>query len=349
MADVWRFRTRSLRPSHRAIPTIVRLCVIEISRYNRWMETQIHSAIGDRRIYALRLLFARFPVEEQDARLRDAVSASERGSLNLDHLLLAEIDGVPVGAALVMFQSDGVALVWPPVVSCGAVDEQAVEDLLMDEVCRRIDSAESRLGQCLLAPDHHVEKELLGRHGFEQAADMFFLACTLSDVKLPSKKTAVDRLKVSIETYSPETADRFAQIVEATYVDSLDCPYLTGFRTGSEAIASHKLSGVFDPSRWALYSIDGRDAGVILLNDHPDQEAVELVYLGVVPEARGRGLGRRMLHQGLTESARRGQNAMFLAVDCENHFANALYGESGFVELARRRVMLRHPGRLARQ
>ena len=56
-----------------------------------------------------------------------------------------------------------------------------------------------------------------------------------------------------------------------------------------------------------------------------------------------------MLRRALAESVRRGRAAMFLAVDCENRFANALYGEFEFVELARRRVMLRHPARLARQ
>jgi ribosomal protein S18 acetylase RimI-like enzyme len=56
-----------------------------------------------------------------------------------------------------------------------------------------------------------------------------------------------------------------------------------------------------------------------------------------------------MLRQALRESAERGRSAVFLAVDCENRFANALYAEFRFVELARRVVMLRHPARLARQ
>jgi ribosomal protein S18 acetylase RimI-like enzyme len=220
----------------------------------------------------------------------------------------------------------------------------------MQDICRRIDTAKARLGQCLLAPDDHAETNLLLRHGFEQAADMFFLARGLSasDVTQMDCNSGDDPMALSIETYQEANADRFAQVVEGTYQGSLDCPYLTGFRTATEAIASHKLSGEFDPSKWALFSVNGRDAGVVLLNDHPDQDAVELVYFGVVPAERGKGLGRRMLRKALSESARRGRAAMFLAVDCENRFANALYGEFAFVELARRRVMLRQPARLAR-
>ena len=318
--------------------------------YNRLMNTVIIPATDERRITALRLLFARFPVEEQESRLRDALAAGERGTLDLRHLLLAEAEGLPVGAALVMLQSDGIALVWPPVISCGAADATVVEDLLMRQVCRRIDAASARLSQCLLAPDDEADAAVLGRHGFERATDMFFLARAITSADLlPDVEPQRTNGAVSFETYRPENADRFARMVEETYRGSLDCPYLNDIRTGDEAIASHKLSGVFDPERWALYSVDAKDAGVLLLADHPDQDAVELVYLGVAPESRGRGIGRQMLREGLSESARRGRAVMFLAVDCENHFANSLYSEFEFAELARRRVMLRRRSGLARQ
>lgn len=302
------------------------------------MNTVIVPATGQRRTTALRLLFARFPLEEQENRLRDTLEASERGALKLDHLVLAETDGLPVGAALVMLQADRIALVWPPVISCGATDVKCVEDLLMQDVCQRIDSESARLGQCLLAPDDDPEAAVLGRHGFERATDMFFLARAITSADLV--RTTPDE-SISTEAFGPENADRFARLVEETYKGSLDCPYLTDIRTGEEALNSHKLSGVFDPERWLLYSVKGQDAGLILLSDHPDQDAVELVYLGVAPKFRGLGLGRRMLREGLCRAAERGRAVMFLAVDCENQFANALYSEFDFAELARRRVMLR--------
>ena len=89
----------------------------------------------------MKLLFARFPLDEQEARLREALAAGEIGKLQLENLLLAHSDGMPVGAALVMHQSDGIALVWPPVVSCGATDSTLVEDLLMQEICQQIGRA----------------------------------------------------------------------------------------------------------------------------------------------------------------------------------------------------------------
>jgi mycothiol synthase len=319
------------------------------------MKFTVNAADASNREIALRLLFARFPVEEQAARLSGTLQATEQGQLNLDGLLLATADELRVGAALVMLQPDGIALVWPPVVSCGAVDEAAVEDALMDEVCRRIDATHARLAQSLLTPEDVVEAELLARHGFTHAADLFFLARTLqpSDAELmaansPDEPSLAER-NVIAETFRDDNAWRFANVIEQSYQHSLDCPYLKDFRTGAEALASHKLSGVFDPSSWLLYSIDDRDAGVLLLNEHPDQDAVELVYIGVTPASRGLGLGRRMLREGVRVAARRGRAAIFLAVDCENSFANAVYSELSFAELARRRVLLRHPYGLARQ
>ncbi|MEI8383728.1 MAG: GNAT family N-acetyltransferase [Planctomycetota bacterium] len=312
------------------------------------MNTVIEPAIGEGRIPALRLLFARFPLEEQEARLRDALAAGETGKLQLENLLLAQCEGMSVGAALVMFQSDGIALVWPPVVSCGATDSTLVENLLMHEICRRIDATSARLGQCLLAPDDVAETAILVRHGFDRATDMFFLARGISEIDRNREANPV-RGMVTRESYRPENAARFARLVEETYQGSLDCQYLSGVRTGDEAIVSHKLSGQFNPDLWSLYRVDGKDAGVLLMNEHPEQDAAELVYLGVAPDARGQGLGRLMIQQGLRESAQRGRGVMFLAVDCENRYANALYGEFEFVELARRRVMLRRPGASARK
>ena len=334
----------------------------------------VSAADPSRRELALRLLFARFPVEEQAARLRETLLAAERGSLNLDGLLLAAKresserasrlaptnaapvnEDLPVGAALVMHQSDGIALVWPPIVSCGADDETAVEDALMSELCRLIDATDARLAQALLTPDDVVESKLLERHGFTHGADLFFLARTLepADAQLVTSGSALEpRLAqhaVTIETWSDDNVERFATVIEKSYQHSLDCPDLKDFRSGAEALASHKLPGVFDPHLWLLFTMDGRDAGLLLLNEHPDQNTIELVYMGVVPELRGKNLGRAMLRHGLQLATQRSRAAMFLAVDCQNRYANAVYAEFSFVELARRRVLLRHRVPSARQ
>lgn len=64
----------------------------------------------------------------------------------------------------------------------------------------------------------------------------------------------------------------------------------------------------------------------------------ELVYLGVVPEARGRGIGRALLAQAIRDTAEMGLPQMGLAVDVANQPAVRLYEEAGFKEIRRRQA-----------
>jgi ribosomal protein S18 acetylase RimI-like enzyme len=310
------------------------------------MTLNISFVASEHRPAALRLLFARFPAEEQQTRLTDALRSAEQGGLNLDGLLLAEENGQPVGAALTMHQADGVSLVWPPVITCQTANGTAVIDALMTRLCEEIDRAGSKLAQVLLAPDDTDEITLLARHGFEQMADMYFIARTLTPGDLEGTPNDGE---FDHEIFHETNRDRFAAVIERTYQQSLDCPFLEGFRNGQDALVSHRLSGRFDPAGWRLYRIGSQDIGVLLMNEHPDQNAIELVYFGIVPEFRGRGLGRRVLSEGVQAAALTGRAVMFLAVDCGNHYANALYSELGFAELAQRRVMVRRSARMARE
>lgn len=310
------------------------------------MSIHISHVTSEHRPIALRLLFARFPIEEQQTRLTDTLKSVERGQLNLDGLLLAKENGQPVGAALTMQQSDGVTLVWPPVITCQTTDESAVEDALMVRICEEVDRAGSKLAQVLLAPDDVAEGELLRRHGFEQMTDMFFLARALTADDIGGSKETGE---LDHDTFNETNRDRFASVIERTYESSLDCPFLNGFRNGQDALVSHRLSGQFDPAGWRIYRLGSQDVGVLLMNEHPDQDAIELVYFGIVPEFRGQGNGRRVLTDGVEAAALTGRAVMFLAVDCGNTYANALYAERGFAELARRRVMVRGSARMARE
>lgn len=310
------------------------------------MSLEISFVAPEDRAIALRLLFARFPLEEQQSRLTEALRSVERGTLNLDCLLLAKENDQPVGVTLAMHQQDGITLIWPPVLTCRAVDQTAVEDGLLHRLCDEVDGAKSKLAQALLDPDDVAETELLRRHGFDHLGDMFFIARTLTeqDFELSANDGEFD-----YETFTEANADRFASVIERTYQGSLDCPFLDGFRTGADALVSHRLPGSFDPNGWRLYRIGSEDVGVLLMNEHPEQDAIELVYFGIVPEFRGRGLGRKVLAHGLQAAAITGRVALYLAVDSGNTYANALYGELGFAELARRRVMIRRCGESARK
>jgi ribosomal protein S18 acetylase RimI-like enzyme len=67
---------------------------------------------------------------------------------------------------------------------------------------------------------------------------------------------------------------------------------------------------------------------------------LEVVYMGVTPEARGQGVGDTLLARAADECARRRAAVLTLAVDSHNHPALDLYQRWAFVETARRRAWI---------
>lgn len=302
---------------------------------------------------ALRLLFAQLPPAEQKAAISDVLSALRRGRIAHHAVLVAKCDGQIVGSILFMMQQDRTAFVWPPA-AAQSRHVPAADDGLLQEVIRRIDSAEAWIGQCLLDLNRHTERQILERNGFRHLTDLRFLVRRLEH--FPSAPPILGPVCEPLEsiTYEPGVNDaRFARLIERTYVKTRDCPELEGTRTGEQALVSHQMSGEYEPERWKLYRWNDQDAGVLLMNDHPEQSAWEVVYLGVAHDCRGHDLGRRMLYQGLAAARAAQRSSVLLAVDCRNEYAGKLYDDLGFAECDRRAVHLylppRHDIRAARQ
>lgn len=66
-------------------------------------------------------------------------------------------------------------------------------------------------------------------------------------------------------------------------------------------------------------------------------DEAEILTLAVVPAARRRGVGGRLLAAALARALAGGAATMFLEVSVANEAARALYGAAGFAESGRRR------------
>lgn len=137
---------------------------------------------------------------------------------------------------------------------------------------------------------------------------------------------------------SLSTADTAAltTALDASYVRTLDCPELCGLRRTEDVIASHMSTGVFNPETWWLVSENNEPAGCVLMSHCPDHDSVELVYLGLAPSLRGRGLGATLLRAAIVRTARFGAQSVTCAVDRRNAPAMALYERLGFRVFANR-------------
>src|SRR5260370_39023531 len=98
--------------------------------------------------------------------------------------------------------------------------------------------------------------------------------------------------------YSEASHAQFAATILATYQNSLDGPALNGRRSTEDIIDGHKASGVFNPQHWLLLCRGGQAMGVLLLaSSGRGQDVMELVYLGLIADARGQRLGEVLLRQ----------------------------------------------------
>ena len=72
-------------------------------------------------------------------------------------------------------------------------------------------------------------------------------------------------------------------------------------------------------------------------------DEAEVANVAVNPEARGRGVGARLLDEALDVARSRGVSAVYLEVRDSNTAARALYASRGFEQVGRRRRYYRRP------
>ncbi len=139
--------------------------------------------------------------------------------------------------------------------------------------------------------------------------------------------------------WQPQPFRQFADLVERTYVETLDCPGLAEYRTAMQTLQGYQASGAYDPALW--FNVRGSDEDpigcMVLANHQPVASAdntdpspvIEIVYMGLIPEARGRGCGKRLVEQAFAAARTVGAERMILGVDQRNTPARDIYQWAG--------------------
>lgn len=143
---------------------------------------------------------------------------------------------------------------------------------------------------------------------------------------LPPEVAGLTRRVVSGEDDRRVLHALFCESFAEHYGTSHDRPY-------DEWIASLDATPGADPSRWWIASLDGVDVGLCVLDD--SRVTLDSGYvrtLGVIPQARGRGVARWLLACAAADASARGRHALMLTVDGENTTgATDLYESVGYV------------------
>lgn len=124
--------------------------------------------------------------------------------------------------------------------------------------------------------------------------------------------------------------------------DSLDCVALREALDTEALLAGFLQQDASAPDHWrAIYPADTPDAapiGALLLAPRPEVQGMELLLMGLTPQARGRGLGRAVLDAAFAEAYKADAERVLLSVDTTNTPACRLYQRAGFTGYSRQQV-----------
>jgi ribosomal protein S18 acetylase RimI-like enzyme len=298
-------------------------------------EIQVGPVTPDQLMLAMELLYAHLPERARRRQIAQTRRDFERNRVDPGGLLGARRERRLVGVLLVVEQPGGTAMLWPPSICQSGAEGDRVANALLQSAATRFAERGCRHLQALLDPSDRTGAQCLTRNRFVPVAELLYLERGLSDV--PSSGATALRLA----SYSREGHAQFEEVVERTYEGSLDAPQLNGTRPTNEVLAGHQAVGAFDPGRWLLAYEANSPVGCLLMSDHAELAAWEIVYLGVVPSARGRGLGRELTLEALRRAQAHGARRVLVAVDQNNHPACKVYADLGFRPSDRRIAFLR--------
>lgn len=241
------------------------------------------------------------------------------------------------GAAWGQRQAGNYAVFWPPRVVSSQDSRLALP--LAEAVVRELDSTSVELAQSLLADPGTATIDVLQRVGFRHLAELLYMRCEAA--RFPAVQPSSSVLK--FKPYATTQRGRLCQLIEQTYEQTLDCTALNGVRTIDDVVHGYQATGQFAAENWFFVQTQGTDIGVLLLARYPQSEDYELMYLGLVPKARGQGWGKQITRfaQWIVRS-RKGLRIV-VAVDASNRPAVGVYNATGFDTIEKRAVFLRFP------
>jgi GNAT superfamily N-acetyltransferase len=203
---------------------------------------------------------------------------------------------------------------------------------------------EVALLQALPSPEESHALAAFADAGMTRLGDLLYLRRPLARPRAmgspPAWPSGVEVARFRGMDHAEDTAD-LRRALERTYIDTLDCPGLCDMRETGDVIESHRATGAFDPNMWWLIRHEGAPEGCVLLSPNPEHAGVELVYMGLGPDLRGRRLGGPLLEAALARIERTGLLSVNCAVDAKNEPARAMYARLGFAPFAERVAFVR--------
>jgi ribosomal protein S18 acetylase RimI-like enzyme len=257
--------------------------------------------------------------------------ASQRG-INTNDLWVIVAGGRTVWAILPIVSPGHTALLFTPSTRPPDIDVGP----LIESACINVIERDVHLAQVLVDPPDKAIRSLYAGLGFREMAELVYLHVGTLRPVVPEDLPE----NFWWQTYSPATHPLFEQAILESYQKSLDCPALNGMRDIGDVIAGHKASGEFNPRFWFVLTERDMPRAILLLSRVPRTDTAELVYLGLAPQVRGRGIGDIAMRQAIWAVREMNLTRLTLAVDSQNSFALSLYYRHGMQRIGTKIAMM---------
>jgi mycothiol synthase len=299
------------------------------------MTFTVGPACAEERVGAFQLFFGQIPDQERPARVDRGLELMASGEIAADGVIVCRDGDKLVGVMVALAMAGAAALIWPPQTG-GGPEQPAIEDKLIDCAVAWLRQNGCKLAQALLGPDDTSAAQPLMRRGFLRITNLHYLQKNLT----PACFEETEPTRLGCQDYA--TCDRalFEATLLRSYQDTLDCPELNDVRTAGEVIDGYRAVPGCREDGWWLAWHEDRPVGVLIVAPTQGLPTWELLYVGLVPEVRGRGLGTELTRKALAVAWAAGAERMTLTVDSRNHPARRLYAALGFEEFDQRAVYL---------
>lgn len=279
---------------------------------------------------ALELALQHVDEPARRTRVLNALALLGSGEIVADGIWVARRGSIVDGAQVCIPLPGATGLLWPP--QCRHADPNVYDALVRAGVDWLI-SQGVKLVQALLPAEELRFAGPLLRQGFRHITRLVYMQHDLLNLAAASKL-------LRWQTYAEAERQTFLDTLMITYDGTLDCPELNGVRSVDEVITGYRLQNRHDPQQWWLAWEGERPVGVVITDQLPDSDAWELSYLGLAPDARGRGLGSELVLHALRSASAAASHQLRVAVDERNYPALQLYQRLGFVRTDYREVFL---------
>jgi ribosomal protein S18 acetylase RimI-like enzyme len=284
---------------------------------------------------ALEVLFQHLPEAEAYARTAKALQLLRGNGPETPRLLLAEDDDDIFGVTLMQALVGSTGLLWPPQVVPEARNRNDLEDALVQRALQWLRQNSARLAQAVLFEDELRYASALERNGFVHPTQLLYLRHELE----LAPELLCEPETLTFQSFADCDRELFQKVLWGSYGQTRDFPEVSGRRSVDEVVLGLQAIG-YNPARWWLAWSSQTPVGVLILSAMPDVDGCEVSYVGVVPNARRRGIGRELVRKALFEAKAIGGHEVVLSVDARNEPALNLYERLGFEVFERREVYL---------